>query len=310
MGGGSWSDDAYAHISYSRSTSSASSSSYFKSDMDPRLDPKGVAYRESRDSADHPNSLAIMVGLDVTGSMSGVPKMLVGGAGSPGKLSALMGTMLRHGVVDPQVMFCAVGDHISDRAPIQVGQFESETGLIDDNLTSLFLEGNGGGGGSESYLLAWYFASRHTSIDCFEKRSRKGFLFTIGDEMCHSAITPDYVQKWFGDGAQEEMTAKQLLSAAQRTYEVYHIHITHHGNDDRLVSHWRDLLGERFIMLDDPNAIPELIAATIATHGGATTVSSVVADFDRRIAASVTTALARVDTSSTSVATGGGIVGL
>ena len=309
MGGGSWSDDAYAHISYSRSTSSASSSSYFTAGMDSKMDPKGVAYRESRDSADHPNSIAIMVNLDVTGSMSGVPKMLVGGSGSPGKLSALMSTMLKHGVVDPQVMFCAVGDHISDRSPFQVGQFESETTLIDDNLTSLYLEGGGGGGGRESYLLAWYFASRHTSTDCFEKRGRKGFLFTIGDEMCHPNLTPDYIQKWFGDGAQEAITAESLLSAAQRTFEVYHIHITHHGADSGLESHWRGLLGERFMMLDDPNAIPELIAATIATHGGSASVSSVVAGFDRRIADSVTTALARVDNSSTSVASTGGIVG-
>ena len=38
------------------------------------VDPFGVTARESRDSAEHPRSLAIAVLFDVTGSMRGVPR--------------------------------------------------------------------------------------------------------------------------------------------------------------------------------------------------------------------------------------------
>lgn len=58
-------------------------------------------------------------------------------------------------VADPQVMFMAVGDATSDRAALQVGQFESTAELMDQWLTWCFLEGGGGGTGHESYELAF-----------------------------------------------------------------------------------------------------------------------------------------------------------
>lgn len=260
------------------------------------MDPKGVAYRECRDSAEHPNTLAIITALDHTGSMDQIPMDLVGGPGSPGKLSALMSTILTHGVQDPQVMFSAVGDHISDRAPLQVGQFEIETSLLDNSLTSIYIERGGGGGGHESYSLVWYFASRHTSIDCFEKRGKKGFLFTIGDEMTHPILEKERIQEIFGDGCQADLNSADLLAEAQRTYEVFHIQINHgYGSNHRLEEHWKDLLGERFLILDGHDAVCELIATTIAAFNGAD-VADVVKGFTPAIANSVTTALAKVTT--------------
>ena len=55
-------------------------------------------------------------------------------------------------VPDPQILFVAVGDATSDRAPLQVGQFESTAELMDQWLTWSFLEG--GGGGSSGVLRA------------------------------------------------------------------------------------------------------------------------------------------------------------
>ncbi|HAO33838.1 MAG TPA: hypothetical protein DCQ84_12920, partial [Candidatus Competibacteraceae bacterium] len=49
-------------------------------------------------------------------------------------------------------------------------------------LRRLWLEKGGGGNACESYTLPWYFAATHTAIDCFEKRGKKGYLFTVGDE--------------------------------------------------------------------------------------------------------------------------------
>src|ERR1044071_7699007 len=85
----------------------------------PLMNPKGVRLRESRDSADHPQSLGIVFALDVTGSMGKIPKLL-----ATEELPAFMKILLACQVRDPQLLFMAVGDAISDNAPLQVGQFE------------------------------------------------------------------------------------------------------------------------------------------------------------------------------------------
>ena len=125
-----------------------------------KMNPRGVTVRESRDSDAHPESHAVAVLLDVTGSMQDVPRIL------QANLPKLMGLLIRKGYLDhPQILIGAVGDATCDAAPLQVGQFES--GIeIEDDLGKLYLEGGGGGHITESYELALYFMARHTALDC------------------------------------------------------------------------------------------------------------------------------------------------
>ncbi len=295
MGHSTWSDDAYSHLSSSYSTKSrddiftTSKTRTISADMS----PKGVAFRESRDGALHPNTLAVVLFLDETGSMRKIPEIMV-----REKLGPLMSTLLAHGMNDAQVLFGAIGDHISDRHPLQVGQFESGTEELNKWLTSVFLEGNGGGNDMESYHLAWLFAARHTSIDCFEKRGVKGVLFTIGDERFHKDISADKLNEIMGYAQAETVTAKDLLAEAQRMYHVFHIHINEgtYKNDSRVLDSWRDIIGERLIILDDYNNISELIASTVAAIHGID-LETVTSSFDKKIAAGVKSALATVDLS-------------
>ena len=79
------------------------------------------------------------------------------------KLPQLLGLLLRKGyAAHPQIMFGAIGDATCDRAPLQVGQFESDN-RMDDDLSRILLEGGGGGQKTESYELALYFMARHTA---------------------------------------------------------------------------------------------------------------------------------------------------
>ncbi len=142
-----------------------------------KMNPYGVAARESRDSAAHPESRAVAVLFDVTGSMGSVPRIV------QENLCQLMDLLLdKNYLAHPQILIGGIGDATCDGAPLQIGQFES--GIeIDQDLAKLWLEGGGGGQKTESYELAMYFMARHTAIDCLEKRGRRGYLFLIGDEM-------------------------------------------------------------------------------------------------------------------------------
>jgi hypothetical protein len=112
------------------------------------MNPKGVLARESRDSATHPNSLAIALALDVTGSMGAIPVLM-----ATKLLPQFMKILLDVRIPDPQVLFLAVGDAHCDKAPLQVGQFESSAELMDQWLTWTYLEGGGGDYTDRSHLI-------------------------------------------------------------------------------------------------------------------------------------------------------------
>ncbi len=290
MGYGSWSSDAYSHLS--RSYVDKDADEIFSKSLNSDMDPKGIAIRESRDSDDHPNSVAVGVFLDETGSMGMIPEDII-----KNELGTLMDTIIENGIPDPQILFGAIGDHISDRSPLQIGQFESSTADLDKWLKGIFLEGNGGGQIMESYLLAWLVAGRHTSIDCFEKRNQKGFLFTIGDEASWDNVDAVRLKKLLGYGQTEDVTDKQLLEEAQRLYNVYHIHVNEGSYRDHpgVLGYWKKMLGERLIVLNDYHAICATIATVIAVQHGAD-IKAVTSKFSTAIAGAVTTALATVNT--------------
>lgn len=291
MGGSSWSSSAYSNLRADYSTKSTKQ--IFTNDkVDNAMNPKGVKFRESRDSDAHPLSHAIMVMLDTTGSMGIIPERLV-----REKLGDLMATLLTHGTKDAHVLFGGINDHFWSNTPLQVGQFEAGTEELNKWLSGLWLEGGGGGQSMESYLLAWLFAGRHTSIDCFEKRNEKGFLFTIGDEWTHPQLASDHVEQIMGYKPEAALTAEQLLTEAQRMYHVFHLHCLQ-GSDGRntnVQEHWKHLLGERVIMVEDYNNIAEIIASTVAVVLGAD-LKNVIAGFDDHTAKVVGNALIKVNT--------------
>ncbi|MEM6396562.1 MAG: hypothetical protein AAF741_09455 [Bacteroidota bacterium] len=280
MGYGRWSSSTYSNMR--TSYKGKSRDDIFRANkhrrIDPNLDPFRLRFRESRDSEEHPNSLAIALFLDVTGSMGRIPDDLV-----RNQLGGLMDTMLDNGVQDPQIMFSAVGDHYSDRAPIQVGQFESSTELINDGLSRLFLEGGGGGGGTESYPLAWHTCGRHTSIDCWEKRQQKGFLFTIGDERSHMRCEASKLIELYGYDQAKTLDDMSMLRSAQEMYEVFHIHLNQgsYPNNDHVLGYWRERLGRRLVVLDDYSKLGLLIAMVVAVFSGKAP-DEVVRNQDRR----------------------------
>lgn len=229
-----------------------------------KMNPLGVQVRESRDSDAHPESHAVAVLFDVTGSMGGVPRIL------QANLPRLMGLLIRKGYLDhPQILIGAVGDATCDDAPLQVGQFES--GIeIEEDLGRLYLEGGGGGQVTESYELAMYFMARHTSIDCHEKRGKRGYLFIIGDEAPYPRIKRREVAALLGDKLPEDIPTRDLLAELQQSYDVYFVlpKMTSHWNNPTVHKRWTQLLGQSVLRLEDPAGICELIASTIGVAEG------------------------------------------
>jgi len=135
MGYGNYSHAAHAALAASRANK-ARTEVFNQRQCHALMNPKGLKVRECRDSAEHPNSLGIAFALDVTGSMGEIPHLL-----AKQELPNLMKLLTACGVADPQPMFMAIGDATSDRAPLQVGQFESTAELMDQWLTWSYLEG-------------------------------------------------------------------------------------------------------------------------------------------------------------------------
>lgn len=228
------------------------------------LKPFGVKMRECFDSDAHPTSHAVAVLLDVTGSMGKVPRIM------QEALPKLMGLLTKKGYLEhPAILTAGVGDATCDAVPLQVGQFES--GIeIENDLTNLFLEGGGGGQQTESYELAAYFMARHTSIDCWNKRSKKGYLFFIGDEAPYANVKKHEVTKVIGDNLEGNISLETIFAELKQRYEVFYVmpKMTNNFGDASVLAPWKNLLGQNVLMLDEPSGICELIASTIGLAEG------------------------------------------
>jgi hypothetical protein len=279
MGSGRWSTDVYDAAAQYRAATGASAFAHTDSgatSVHPSLDPHGVTVRESRDSSEHPRSLAIAVLFDVTGSMRDVPRRL------QRKLPQLLGLLLRKGYADdPQVLFGAIGDATCDRAPLQVGQFESDN-RMDDDLSRILLEGGGGGQKTESYELAMYFMARHTVTDCYAKRGKRGYLFLIGDEMAYPRVKRGEVGAVTGDGLQADIPMNDIVAELTRAWDTYYIlpEGASYAGDREVLSFWRRLLGQNVIELADLSAVTETIALTVGLGEDAISLGDGVADLD------------------------------
>lgn len=222
------------------------------------MNPKGVKVRESRDNDQHPNSLAISFALDVTGSMGNIPVLM-----ATRLLPSFMKILMDVKVPDPQVLFMAVGDAISDAAPLQVGQFESTAELMDQWLTYLFLERGGGGGSQESYELALYFIAMHTATDCFEKRRKRGYLFMTGDENPYAQISKAQVESLIGDRLDDDLRIEEVVAELQKTFVPFFL-IPDLGRRRVCERKWRDLLGDHVLCMETPEDVCLVSAGAVA----------------------------------------------
>jgi len=266
MGGGNWDDDRYSSARSSRAASKTpdfaySASPAARTTVHPSLDPKRINKKpfgklESRDNADHPESNAVFVSFDVTGSNKdrAVDAQL--------KLPNLM-NLLKKYLKDPQVSVAANDDwNVEPDRSTQISDFESDN-RIDDWIRNIILVGNGGGNSGESYDLLLYAAARKMVLDCVEKRGKKGYFFMYADEPIFPFVSAGQVEAVFGDKLQGEIPIAEIIEEARKNFEVYMI-----WPSSSPYAHSREqyvaLFGEEYVVTSQhPNLICELIAGIV-----------------------------------------------
>lgn len=279
MGGGAWTTSSYK--SYMKSTRGINNVDSITTDsvnqfytahsIDPALDPKGVKIRECRDSEEHPLTIPVILALDVTGSMGSAC------AAVARQLDKII-TGLYADVKDVEFMVMGIGDFAYDRAPLQVSQFESDVRIC-DQLGKIWFERGGGGNAFESYTAAWYFALKHTDLDCW-KRGKKGVIITLGDEPLNPYLPGREFNRIFGYSGQDIDTA-DLYEQVIEKYDVYHIVISDIETsaryyEKRIAESWGKLLDSQHLFTKNSTELPEVIHDIVLAHvDGVENVSTV-----------------------------------
>lgn len=268
MGHGRWSGADWRDWS-GRNTKGRSTGEIFSSrGLLPDYDPARIGMRESRDGPDNGCATPIVLASDVTGSLGEVARILM-----QDKLGVLVSEILaRRPVPDPHIMAMAVGDATCDRAPLQATQFEADIRLA-EQMRQLFVEGGGGGNGGESYALPWLFCGTKTATDSFEKRGKRGYLFSFGDEPILPVVTRHEAQEFLGLRLERDVSAAECLALAQRSYDVFHVLLREGFSQSETGFRaaqrtWRPLLGERLLVLDDYRNLAELVVSAIQVAEG------------------------------------------
>lgn len=272
MGYSRWDDTAYTAYASTNNLQRATQAQIFtQSSIHPELDPKSIKLRESRDSEQNPNSTPLIFGLDVTGSMGYIAEAIVRDG-----LPKLFESMYSGNVLsDPHVMFMGLGDVTAgDRAPLQMSQFESDIRLV-EQLRTIWLEKRGGGNDSESYTLAWWAALHKTDTDA-AKAGRKGFLFTIGDEMVPPDLTRNELERVFGSSVPRETPPnnRALMEQVSANWHVFHIvaedgsHCQYARRREEVRAGWTKLLGNGAIFMRDNKDLVKIVETILRVYKG------------------------------------------
>lgn len=223
MGSGSFSSSSFAAYStslgrsYDTTTGRVTGQTYTARHIDEKMKPYNVM-RECCNTEEHPNTIPVILALDVTGSMGSACK----------ETAEALGTIMNdlyEKFEDIQIMVMGIGDLAYDDAPIQISQFESDV-RIAEWLDKIWIEFGGGGNSYESYSAAWYMGLYHTKLDAFDKQGRKGIIITMGDEPMNPYLPGDRIKQFVGDSCQGDIDTKELYNNACEKFDIYHIAVS------------------------------------------------------------------------------------
>ena len=235
----------------------------------PELDPKNVM-RECVDSEEHPNTIPVIIGLDVTGSMG------TAGVEVAKSISKIIEDLYTK-YTDIEFMIMGIGDLACDSGPIQISQFESDI-RIADQLDKVWFEHGGGGNGFESYTAAWYMGLYHTKLDCW-KRGKRGIIITTGDEPMNPYLPVRALSHITGDSLEKDIETKDLYDAVTEKFDVYHIAVEDNSTcykryAEKIDNSFGQLLCDRLKVANMDNLADRVVECIDDALSGTTTPTS------------------------------------
>jgi len=271
MGGSNYDRDVIS-TSSNRAFSDISNQQLSSSAIDDSLLPRATGQKKCRViDCFHKNPIVCV--LDVTGSMGDWSKVIYD------KLPLFFGEIEKQGYLDdPAISFAAVGDAYCDKAPIQICNF-SQSRELDDYLSRIWLEGGGGGQNRESYELVAYYYLNH----CILTRPELSFLFITGDEGFYPELNPGQVKKIFGDST-EKLNSSTVFRNLQKKFNVFLLHkkYDYDNQDKSIMTQWREVLGERVLVLSDPKSVIDVMLGAIALTSGTRNLDTYLDDMKGR----------------------------
>ena len=237
----------------------------------------------------------VVYAFDVTGSMGNLPRIIYD------KMPMIAGQIAECGYLrDPELSLAAIGDILSDQAPIQVAEF-SLIRKLDDWLQRIWLEGNGGGQAQESYEYTAYYYARM----CDLKNADAPFFMITGDEGFRDTLYGSDLSRHFG-GEHQNTEAQDIWDELKQKFKgnVFIIRRPYQsGDNDKIQAQWEKALGKDYVVpLTSDQAIADITLGVFALMTGSRTLDEylddlktkrAVAQSDERVA-EVRTALARV----------------
>jgi len=265
MGGGSFDDQAYHQSSVTRASQGISDFDYSSkatevhATLDPlRINKKKAGILESCDSTEHPESTAIIFTFDVTGS--NIDNAVIAQKRLPELMSKLVAV-----ISNPQVAIWANDDaRCQGRNSIQISEFESDN-RIDEAIRNIWLTGDGGGNGGESYDLLIYAAARKVKTDCFTKRGKKGYMFLYADEPFREIVSKKEVKLIFDDNLEVNIPIGDMIAEAQQKWNIFVLWPRRGYVNAR--EQYEELFGkDHVIHVEGPDTICDTVASLVASE--------------------------------------------
>lgn len=262
---------------YNSTTNRVEGQVYHSMMLNEQLNPKNVI-RECCNSEEHPNTIPVILALDVTGSMGDACQE------TAEALGVIMEQLYKK-FKDIEIMVMGIGDLAYDNAPIQISQFESDV-RIAEWLDKIYMEHGGGGNSYESYTAAWYMGLRHTKLDAYDKQGRKGIIITMGDEPLNPYLPEFELSNVTGDSLQGDIETKDLFKEASEKFDIYHIavdspHDSYSFYEKRIKESFGNLLGQR-LMISTIGKLGDTICDCIANSVDNSNSSSFVLNEDNK----------------------------
>ena len=265
MGGGSYSRDSFRTYSesvdklYDDTTGRISGQVWKSEHLKEILNPKGKI-RECVNSKEHPNTIPVIIGLDVTGSMGSACQE------TAETLGVIM-EKLYESYKDIEVCIMGIGDFECDDAPLQVSQFESDV-RVAQQLDELWMEKGGGGNNYESYTAPWYYGLYRTKLDAYDKQGRKGIIITMGDEPLNPDLPVFRMRDYLGLEQVGKTDTKELYEEASKKFDIFHISIDSNDNcykryKEKVDPSFKSVIGESNYKVSTINALSNTICDCI-----------------------------------------------